>query len=95
MARKGAQDKLQGLLAEVLRKVPLSGADLNLPKELLQNVQGNLGKSRKTILDIVSREVTRVAAKVDAQKVLEEILRNNRIKIQAEIILEPKKKGKS
>jgi ribosomal protein RSM22 (predicted rRNA methylase) len=92
--KRKTQDRIQEILGDVMRRLPLSQgmSDITLPKELLGALQANIEKSRAGVMNVLSREITKVVSRVDAQTVLEEILRNNRIKIQAEIILEPKLK---
>jgi len=85
--------KAQEIIGGVLRRVPISPmGELKLPKELLQQLQFNIEKTRDAVLGIVSQEVSRMASNMDTQRVLEQILRNNRIKISAEITFEPKQK---
>lgn len=96
LKRRGgkAQDRIQEILADVLRRVPLTSnmGEIKLPQELMLALQANIEKSRTSILNVLSREITKVLSRIDAQSVIEELLRNNRVKIQAEIILEPKEK---
>jgi hypothetical protein len=87
--------KTKGIFSEVLKRVSITpGMELKLPKEILQAIQLNIEKTRDSVLSILSKEISRVVATIDTQSVLEEILRNHSIKIQAEIILEPKNKKK-
>ncbi len=85
------RQKTQGILGEVLKRMPMSQmGELKLPKEILHQIQFNIEKTRDSILGIISNEVSRVASTIDAQRVLEEVLQNHRIRFSAEIVFEPK-----
>ena len=79
---KRRQDKLQDLVGDVLRP--------RLPKEIVEGIMANVEKARMGVLNTFSAEVSKMLAGVDIQKIADEIAKNYKIKINAEIRFEPK-----
>lgn len=90
--RQKAQDRLQDILGEVVRLVSPAVAERGLPKELMTALLASIEKGRDGLLRTLSQEITRLSSRVDIQRLIEEILRNHKIRV--EIHLEPKPKKK-
>lgn len=81
--RKGA-----GLLGDVLRKVPLTGVapPADIRRVLVQNIE----KVRDSTVDIFAKEISKVLAKIDVHNIVEDVLQNYSLRIEARIDLTPK-----
>ena len=96
--RRGAQ----GILGDVLRKVPLTGvSDIRVPSDIRKVLLLNIENLRENALDIFAKEISKVLSKVDVQRMVDDVLRNYTLRVEAKIDLLPKgrrakagKKGK-
>lgn len=82
-------------LSDVLKKMPLGTmGDLGLPKEVMSALLANIEKARQSAQDVFAHEIAKVLSKVDFQNMLDDVVKNYKIKLSAEIELEPKRKNK-
>lgn len=89
--KKRIRQSAQGILGDVLRKVPLSGvAEIRVPSDLRRAVVANIEKMRESALDVFSNEVSKVLARVDVQHIVDDVLRNYTLRLEARIDLIPK-----
>jgi hypothetical protein len=85
----------KGILEDVLRKVPLSGvSEIRVPSDVRKVLVANIENLRENALDIFSREVSRVLSRVDFQRLVNDVLRNYTLKVEAKIELVPKGRAK-
>ena len=93
MARKGLRKGAQDLIGDVLRKVPLGGVSelrrppLDIRKVLVANIE-NL---RENAVDVFAKEISKVLAKIDVHGIVEDVLKNYSLRLEARIDLVPKK----
>jgi hypothetical protein len=95
--RRGAK-----ILGEVLRKVPISGAaEIKVPSDIRRVLLANVDNLRENALDIFAKEISKVLSKVDVQHIVDNVLKNYTLRLEAKIDLIPKgrrakggKKGK-
>lgn len=91
MARKGIRKHAKGLLGDVLRKVPLSGVgEFPMPAEIRRVLIQNIEKVRENAVDIFAKEISKVLAKVDVHNIIDEVVKNYSLRIEASIDLVPK-----
>lgn len=89
--KKRIQRGAQGLIGDVLRKVPISGVgEIKVPSDVRRVLFSNIEKMRESALDIFAKEVARVLSQVDFQKILKDAVDNYTVKIEAKVKLEPK-----
>jgi hypothetical protein len=89
--RKGAK----GILGDVLRKVPLSGvAEIRVPSDLRRVLVNNIEAVRENALDIFAREISKVLAKIDVQHIVDDVLKNYSLRVEAKLDLVPKRRAK-
>ncbi len=82
----------QGLIGDVLRKVPLSGvAEIKVPSDIRRVVVRNIEKMRENALDVFAKEISKVLSKVDFQHIIDDTLKNYTLRVEAKIDLQPKK----
>ncbi|HEY8280639.1 MAG TPA: hypothetical protein VIH99_13500 [Bdellovibrionota bacterium] len=94
MARKGIRRGAQGLIGDVLRKVPLSGVgEIRLPMDVRKVLVQNIEKVRESAVDIFAKEISKVLAKIDVHNIVDDVLRNYSLRIEARIDLAPKDGG--
>lgn len=100
------EDKKSGV-SDIIRKVVATGLSspflseeqlrstlnsLNLPKEVVVQILKGAQKSKDDIVQKVGGEFSKLVQKVDIVKEFKNILRENKISIQADIEFVPKKK---
>ena len=91
MSRRGAK----GLLNDVLRKVPLTGvSDIRGAGDLRKVLLANVDLLRDNALDIFAKEVSKVLSKVDVQRLVDNVLNNYTLRVEARIDLLPKGRRK-
>ena len=91
MGRKGIRKGAQGLLGDVLRKMPLpGGADFSLPADIRRALVQNIEKVRESAVEIFAKEISKVLAKVDVHNIVEDVAKNYSLRIEARIDLTPK-----
>lgn len=92
MARKGIRKGAQDLLGDVLRKVPpLSGvAEIRLPGDIRKVIVQNIEKVRESAIDVFAKEISKVLAKIDVHNIVDDVLHNYSLRIEARIDLTPK-----
>lgn len=90
-----------GIFGDVLRKVPLTGVgEIRVPSDVKKILVRNIENLRESALDIFAKEISKVLAKIDVQHILDDVLRNYTLRIEARVDLLPKsglksaKKGK-
>ena len=90
--KKGIRKGAQGLLGDVLRKVPpFSGvAEIRLPSEIRRTIVHNIEKVRESTVDVFAKEISKVLAKIDVHNIVEDVLQNYSLRIEARIDLTPK-----
>ncbi|MCO5142024.1 MAG: hypothetical protein M9962_02915 [Oligoflexia bacterium] len=89
--KKRIQKSAQGLLGDVLRKVPIGGVgEIKVPSDVRRVLFANIEKMRESALDIFAKEVARVLSQIDFQKILKDAFDNYTLKIEARVKLEPK-----
>jgi hypothetical protein len=95
--RRGAK-----ILGDVLRKVPITGAaEIKVPSDIRRVLLANVDNLRENALDIFAKEISKVLSKVDVQHIVDNVLNNYTLRLEAKIDLIPKsrrtksaKKGK-
>ena len=93
--RKKRNTKKQGSFVDVFRKGAFSGVtELRMPKEIRRALLANIENIREGALEIFAQEVSRVLSKVDFQRVVNDVLQNYTLNLEARITLSPKKKSK-
>jgi hypothetical protein len=81
----------QSLLGDVLRKATLSGVgEIRLPGDLRKALVSNIEKMRENALDIFAKEISKVLAKVDVKHIVDDVLQNYTLRVEARIDLVPK-----
>ena len=97
MARKGIRKGAQGLIGDVLRKVPpLSGvAEIRVPGDIRKVLVQNIEKVRESTIDVFASEISKVLAKIDVHNIVEDVLHNYSLRIEARVDLIPKGSGNS
>ena len=89
-----AQEKIQDVISDVFRKVPKAAGEMKLPKEVVSSLLMNLENIRSGLLGVLSKEVELLFSNVDVEKLILELTKNYKIKINAEVKFEPKEKPK-
>jgi hypothetical protein len=87
----------QGILVDVLRKVPpLSGvAEIRMPSDLKRVLVSNIENLRENAVEIFAREISHVLAKVDFQNIIDDLVKNYTVRVEARIDLLPKRAKQS
>jgi hypothetical protein len=89
MARKG--HRKGGLLGDVLRKVPLTGVgEIRVPSDVKRVLVQNIEKVRESAVDIFAKEISKVLSRIDVHNIVEDVLRNYSLRIEARLDLVPK-----
>ena len=89
--RRGIRKHAQGLIGDVLRKVPLSGVtELRLPNDIRRVIVQNIEKVRESAVDVFASEISKVLAKIDVHNIVDDVLKNYSLRIEARIDLTPK-----
>lgn len=92
MARKGLRRGAQGLIGDVLRKVPLGGmSDLGPKIDLRRVLVQNIENLRENAVDVFANEISKVLGKIDVHRIVEDVLKNYSLRLEARIDLVPKK----
>lgn len=90
----------QEMIGGVLRKVPLAGVgEIRLPSDIRRIIVSNVENLRENALAIFAKEVSRVLSKVDTQHIVDQVLKNYSLRVEARLDLvpksrSPKKKGR-
>lgn len=93
MGRKSIR---QGLIGDVLRRVPLGGvSDLRVPTDIKRVLVANIENLRENAVDVFAKEISKVLAKIDVHNIVEDVLRNYSLRLEARIDLVPKKKSQN
>lgn len=88
---RGMRRGAKGILGDVLRKVPLSGAaEIKVPSDIRRVLLANVDNLRENALDIFAKEISKVLSKVDVQHIVDDVLRNYTLRLEAKIDLVPK-----
>jgi hypothetical protein len=91
MARKTIR---QGLIGDVLRRVPLGNvSELRIPKDIRRVLVDNIESLRENAVDIFAKEISKVLAKIDVHNIVDDVLKNYSLRLEARIDLVPKKNG--
>lgn len=91
---KARQGKRRGgLIGDVLRKVqPLSGVgEIRVPSDIRRTIVKNIEKVRESAVDVFAKEISKVLAKIDVHNIVEDVLHNYSLRIEARIDLTPKR----
>jgi hypothetical protein len=89
--RRPLQKGAQKLLGDVLRKVPLTGvSEIRVPSDVRRILVQNIENLRESALDIFAKEISNLLAKIDMQHIVEDVLQNYTMRIEARIDLIPK-----
>lgn len=86
--RKRLQDSILG---DVLRKVPITGVgEIRVPSDLRRVLVKNIENLRENALDIFAKEISKVLSKLDVQRIVDDVVRNYSLRLEARIDLVPK-----
>jgi len=89
--RKQIRRSAQGLIGDVLKKMPLSGvADIRVPSDIRRILVANIENLRESALDIFAKEISKVLSKLDIQHVVADVLNNYTLRVEARVDLMPK-----
>ncbi len=89
--KKQIQKSASGIWGGVLRKVPLQGvAEIRVPSDIRRLLVSNIENLRENALDIFAKEISKVLSKVDFQSIIDDVLKNYTLKIEAKVELHPK-----
>ena len=89
--RKSAQE----VIGDVLRKVPLGGVgELRVPGDIRKVIVSNVENLRESALQIFANEVSRVLSKIDTQHIVDQVLNNYTLRVEAKLELVPKRRAK-
>lgn len=92
--KRNFQKRAEGLIGDVLRKVPLGGvAEIRVPGDLRRVIVANVESLRENALAILSKEIARVVSQVDVQRIVDHVLRNYTFHVEARVGFSPKKKS--
>jgi len=81
----------QSLLGDVLRKATMSGVgEIRLPGDLKKAIVSNMDKMRENALEIFAKEISKLLAKVDVKHIVDDVLQNYTLRVEARIDLVPK-----
>jgi hypothetical protein len=91
MARKGLHKRLIG---DVLKRVPLGGVpDIKVPSDIRRVLVTNIENLRENAVDVFAKEISKVLARIDVHGIVEDVLKNYSLRLEARIDLVPKKQG--
>lgn len=94
--RKQFQRGAKGILGDVLRKVPLSGvSEIRVPSDIRRILVKNIENLRENALDIFAKEISKVLSKLDIQNIVDDVLKNYTLRVEARVDLLPKGELKS
>ena len=89
--RKGIR---QGLIGDVLRRVPINAVpEIRTPKDIRRVLVANIENLRENAVDVFAKEISKVLAKIDVHSIVEDMLKNYSLRLEARIDLIPKKHG--
>jgi hypothetical protein len=92
--RKPLQKGAQKFLGDVLRRVPISGvSEIRVPSDVRKVLVTNIENLRESALDIFAKEISKVLAKIDMQHIVDDVLQNYTLRLEARIDLVPKARG--
>jgi len=84
-----------GIFGDVFRKVPLTGVgEIRVPSDVKRILVRNIENLRESALDIFAKEISKVLAKIDVQHILDDVLRNYTLRVEARVDLLPKSRVK-
>jgi hypothetical protein len=108
---KEKAEDLKNQAAEIVKKVVTVGvgtlflteeslrglvSDFKIPKELLSGILDSANKTRKEFLSKLSSDaLDRIAERVDARQLIDDVLKNHEIEVNLKIQFHPKKKSDS
>jgi hypothetical protein len=79
------------VIGEVLRRASLSGVgEIRLPGDLRRALVSNIEKMRENALDVFAKETSKVLSKIDIMHIIDDVLQNYTLKVEAKIDLVPK-----
>lgn len=91
MPRKGLHKRLIG---DVLRRVPIAGVpELKVPSDIRRVLVANIENLRENAVDVFAKEISKVLARIDVHGIVEDVLKNYSLRLEARIDLVPKKNG--
>lgn len=91
MPRKGLHKRIIG---DVLKRVPLAGVpDLKVPSDIRRVLVANIENLRENAVDVFAKEISKVLARIDVHGIVEDVLQNYSLRLEARIDLVPKKSG--
>ncbi len=88
--KKKIQRSAHGLFGDVLRRVPLS---VDVSADLRRVLVSNVEKLRDNATDIFAKEISKVLAKIDVNHIVDDILQNYTVRLEARIDLVPRAGG--
>lgn len=89
MPRKGLHKRLIG---DVLRRVPLGAVpDLKVPSDIRRVLVANIENLRENAVDVFAKEISKVLSRIDVHNIVEDVLQNYSLRLEARIDLVPKK----
>ena len=89
--KKKFRESASDLLGDVLRRVPLSGvSELKLPSDLRRVLVANIENMREGAIDAFAKEISKVLSKIDFQTIIDDVIKNYSLKVEAKIELQPK-----
>lgn len=81
----------ESILGDVLRKVPITGVgEIRVPSDLRRVLVKNIENLRENALDIFAKEISKVLSKLDVQRIVDDVVRNYTLRLEARIDLVPK-----
>jgi hypothetical protein len=93
--KRNFQKSAQGLIGDVLRKVPLTGvSDIRVPSDLRRAIVKNVEHLRENALAIFAKEISRVVSRVDVQHIVDDVLNNYSLRVDSKVDFFPKRKAK-
>ncbi len=82
----------QGLIGDVLRRVPLGNvSELRVPKDIRRVLVANIENLRENAVDVFAKEISKVLSKIDVHNIVEDVLQNYSLRLEARIDLVPKR----
>ncbi len=91
MAKRGLHKRLIG---DVLKRVPLAGVpDIKVPTDIRRVLVANIENLRENAVDVFAKEISKVLARIDVHGIVEDVLKNYSLRLEARIDLVPKRQG--
>jgi len=86
--QRRAQDRIQDIFGDILKRVPV--AELKLPKTKALALLSSIENMRQSVQQTFAAELSDVLSKMDFDKIANDLATNYTLKVNAEIRLEPK-----